>query len=110
MGPEIWVTIAAVFVCGGAIGSAGTLLAQWILTRVDAGPPPTRELDRAERDVLRSEVAELHRHLRNMDARLDFTERLLDGALPLAPPPTRLPAPELASDSDPEDTDDANAD
>jgi hypothetical protein len=27
--------------------------------------------------------------MRNLDARLDFTERLLDGALPLSPPPER---------------------
>jgi hypothetical protein len=94
MAPEVWVLIAAAFVSGGAIGSVGTLLARWILSNVDATPTrPT--IDAAERDVLRAEVAELHKHLRNMDARLDFTERLLDGALPLAPPPTRLPAPEL---------------
>ena len=90
MGPEIWVGIAAVFVSGGAIGSAGTLLAQWLLRKMDTVPGPARSLDAAERDALRLEVAELHRHIRNMDARLDFTEQLLDGALPLAPPPPRL--------------------
>ncbi len=100
MGPEIWVGIAAVFVSGGAIGSAGTLLAQWLLKKVDAGPLPQQNLEAAERDALRSEVADLHKHLRNMDARLDFTERLLDGALPLAPPPVRLPPPELPGERD----------
>jgi hypothetical protein len=35
-----------------------------------------------------------------MDARLDFTERLLDGALPLTPPPVRLPPPELPGERD----------
>jgi hypothetical protein len=90
MGPEVWIAVAAVFVSGGAIGSAGTLLAQWLLRKVDTAPHPQRSLDAAERDALRSEVAELHRHIRNMDARLDFTERLLDGALPLARPPARL--------------------
>lgn len=90
MDPEIWVGVAAVFVSGGAIGSVGTLLAQWIVRKLDAPPAPLVELDRAERDALRAEVAELHRHLRNLDARLDFTERLLDGALSLAPPPARL--------------------
>lgn len=102
MGPEIWVTIAAVFVSGGAIGSAGTLLAQWLLRKVDLGPVTKPELDIEERRILRGEVAELHKHLRNMDARLDFTEQLLDGALPLAPPPTRLPAPELHESRDSE--------
>lgn len=95
MGPEVWVAVVAVFISGGAIGSAGTLLAQWILKGMGTENRAPRGLDPVERDVLREEVAELHRHLRNMDARLDFTERLLDGALPVAPPPTRMPAPEL---------------
>ncbi len=97
MGPEVWVAIAAAFVSGGAIGSAGTLLSQWLLKKIDLSPAPQRNLEAAERNALRSEVAELHKHLRNMDARLDFTERLLDGALPISPPPERLPAPELPS-------------
>ena len=98
MGPEVWVGIAAVFISGGAIGSAGTLLAQWLLRKFDAGPGPQRTLEATERQALRNEVADLHKHLRNLDARLDFTERLLDGALPLSPPPTRLPAPEARED------------
>ena len=89
MDPEIVIGIAAVFVSGGAIGSVGTLLAQWLIKKVDE-PGPRERVDAVERDALRAELAELHRHLRNMDARLDFTERLLDGALPLAPPPSRL--------------------
>ena len=103
MDPEIWIAVAAVFVSGGAIGSAGTLLAQWIIRKVDAGPAPQRSLEAAEREALRTEVAELHKHIRNMDARLDFTERLLDGALPLAPPPERLPAPESPVREDPDE-------
>jgi hypothetical protein len=89
MDPEVVIGIIAVFVSGGAIGSVGTLLAQWLIRKVDT-PPPRERMDTVERDALRAEVAELHRHLRNMDARLDFTERLLDGALPIAPPPSRL--------------------
>lgn len=100
MGPEVWITIAAVFVSGGAIGSAGTLLAQWILKGVDPAPGGRRSIDPVERDLLREEVAELHRHLRNLDARLDFTERLLDGALPLQPAPTRMQAPEMSDRSE----------
>ena len=98
MGPELWVGIVAIFVSGGAIGAAGTLLAQWIVKRVDGPPSPRRELDSAEVDVLRSEVAEIGRHMRNLDARLDFTERLLDGALPLAPPPARILGSEQPDD------------
>jgi hypothetical protein len=103
MSPELVIGLVAVFVSGGAVGSAGTLLAQWILKKVDGGPAlaSRRVLDDPEMDVLRSEVAELGRHMRNLDARLDFTERLLDGALPLAPPPPRMhgtPAPDAAPD------------
>lgn len=88
MSAELVIGLVAVFLSGGAIGSAGTLLAQWILKKVDG--PPARSLGEAELDALRSEVVELGRHMRNFDARLDFTERLLDGALPLAPPPGRM--------------------
>ena len=90
MSPELWVGLVAVFVSGGAIGAAGTLLAQWLVKKVDGPPDPRQALDAAEMDVLSAEVAEMGRHIRNLDARLDFTERLLDGALPLAPPPSRL--------------------
>lgn len=89
MDPEIWVLIAAVFVSGGAIGSTGTLLAQWLIRKLAPGGQPG-VLPADDRGRLRAEVAELHRHLENMDARLDFTERLLDGALPTSPPPERL--------------------
>ena len=91
MGPELWIALIALFVSGGAVGTAGTLLAQWLLRRFDAPPAARASLDVAEMDVLRSEVAEMGRQMRNLDARLDFTERLLDGALPLAPAPQRDP-------------------
>ena len=93
MSPEFWVGLVAVFVSGGAIGSAGTLLAQWLVKKVEGPQLPLQALDAAEVDVLRTEVAEIGRHMRNLDARLDFTERLLDGALPLSPPPSRLDDP-----------------
>ena len=85
------VSLVAVFVAGGAIGSAGTLLTQWILSKVDLAPPQG-ELGAPEYGVMRKEIAELGRQMRNGDARLDFTELLLGGALPLAPPPSRLAA------------------
>jgi hypothetical protein len=87
---ELWIGLVGVFLGGGAIGSAGTLLAQWLVKKVEDVPSPRQTLAAAEVDVLRSEVAEIGRHIRNLDARLDFTERLLDGALPSAPPPGRL--------------------
>jgi len=94
MSLELVIGLVAVFVSGGAVGTAGTLLAQWILRKVDGTPQPRRALDDPEMSVLRAEVAEIGRHLRNMDARLDFTERLLDGALSLSPPPERHHAPD----------------
>jgi hypothetical protein len=87
MGPELWVGLVAAFVSGGAIGSAGTLLTQWILRKAEALPSARQRLEATEMDGLRAEVADMARHIHNLDARLDFTERLLDGALPLAPPP-----------------------
>ena len=89
MGPEVWVSLAAVFVAGGAIGSAGTLLTQWILRKVDL-VPPQGELGAREYRVMRKDLADLGRQMRNVDERLDFTEQLLGGALPTAPPPSRL--------------------
>lgn len=100
MGPELWVGLVAIFVSGGAIGSAGTLLAQWILRRLDTPPSPHHRLGTAEMDVLRAEVTDMSRHIRNLDARLDFTERLLDGALPLSPPPGRTDDPDSFPDPD----------
>lgn len=94
MGPELWVGIAALFVSGGAIGSAGTLLAQWVLRKIDGEGSPRRTFEAAEMDVLRDEVAEMGRHLRNLDGRLDFTEQLLGGAPPLTSAPERLSAAE----------------
>jgi hypothetical protein len=87
MGPEIWVALLAVFVSGGAVGAAGTLLAQWLVRRFDATSPPGTRLDTAEAEALRAELSEMGRHVRNLDARLDFTERLLDGALVGSGPP-----------------------
>jgi len=96
MGPEFWVSLASVFVAGGAIGSAGTLLTQWIIRKVDGSPEARHSLVSPEYGVLRSEVAQLGRQMRNVDARLDFTEQLLGGALPLAPAPSRLPPDQRA--------------
>ena len=103
MDPQVWVMLAAVFVAGGAIGSAGTLLTQWILRKVDLAPPQGA-LGPPEYRTVRKELAELGRHMRNVDARLDFAEQLLGGALTVAPPPSRLaplePAPEEEEDAE----------
>ena len=85
MGPEIWVTIAAVFVAGGAIGSTGTLLSQWVLKKIDSHDRPDPDLA-----LLRRDISALNRHLRNIDQRVDFTEQLLGGAITAMNPPSPL--------------------
>lgn len=100
MDPEIWIAVAAVFVSGGAIGTAGTLLTQWIVRGL-AEPGPRKELpDAREVARLRSEMATLVRKVRNMDDRLDFQEKLLGGASPTHAPPPRLPEPEPPPDGE----------
>jgi hypothetical protein len=93
MGPEIWVALLAVFVSGGAVGTAGTLLTQWLLGRVQDERRPGTRRDVMEMDGLRAELSEIGRQVRNLDARLDFTEQLLDGALTLQPAPPHARAP-----------------
>ncbi len=92
MEPEVLIGIVAVFVAGGGVGAVGTLLTQWVLRKIDgpSRPPPHKTVDRAEVDLLRSEVAEVNRHLYNLDTRLDFTEQLLGGAIPTTMAPGRL--------------------
>lgn len=97
MQPEILVALAAVFVSGGAVGTAGTLLTQWLLRRFDGVSTRDREVGGSEAEALRAELTEMARYLRNLDARLDFTERLLDGAL--------APAPAHTAGSEPTGTD-----
>jgi hypothetical protein len=106
MSPELVIGLVAVFVSGGAVGSAGTLLAQWILNKVDGDDRPRRARDVVEIEGLRAEVSELSRHLRNLDARLDFTEQLLDGALSLSPPPGRTHARRGSAVAEPGDRED----
>ncbi|HET9948425.1 MAG TPA: hypothetical protein VFQ22_05865 [Longimicrobiales bacterium] len=88
--PELLIGLVVVFASGGAIGSAGTLLAQWIFRRMDGRPTRALRTEAEELRALRSELTEMGRHLHNLEERLDFTERLLDGALPLAPRPAGL--------------------
>jgi hypothetical protein len=95
MGPEIWVGIAAVFVSGGAIGAAGTLLAQWVVRKVGEAGNPSGPLGDREVALLRAEVADMSRQLRNLDARVDFQEQLLGGSLQTSAPPPRLEPSDL---------------
>jgi len=94
MGPEVWVGIVAVFVAGGAIGSIGTLLAQWVVRKMGGEGQAPPSLEAREIGLLRAEVSDLNRQFRNVDERLDFQEKLLGGANPTDLPPERLTPPE----------------
>lgn len=92
MGPEVWVGILAVFVSGGALGAGGALLTQWMVRNL-RGDPGRQRQPVAETERLRAEVAALGERLASIDQRLDFTEQLLEGAIPLSRPPPRPPLP-----------------
>ncbi len=98
MGPEVWVVMGAVFVCGGAVGAAGTLLAQWVVRKVSRPAALLRKADPGELELLKAEISEMGRYVRNLDARLDFTEQLLGGAVPTTSHPPRLEDPESGDD------------
>ncbi len=93
---EIIVVALASFVGGGAMGAGGMLLSQWVVRKMS--PPPLHRLDSMDpRDVevMKADVADLAVRLHSVDARLDFTEKLLGGALSGARPPEALLHPQL---------------
>ena len=102
MTPEIIIGLIAVFVSGGALGAAGTLLGQWVLKKVN-GAEPVRAIGSGDVDLLRGDVTELSRKLQQVDVRLDFTEQLLGGALPLSRP-ILDPDPEIEAQSSSSDS------
>ncbi len=94
---EIIVVALASFVGGGAMGAGGMLLSQWVVRKMS--PPPLHRLDSMDpRDVevMKADVADLAVRLHSVDARLDFTEQLLGGALSGARPPETLLHPQIA--------------
>ncbi len=108
MEAEIIIVALSSFVGGGAMGAAGMLLCQWVVRKMS--PPPQQRLDLMDpRDleVMKADVADLAVRLHSVDARLDFTEQLLGGALsgarpPESLPPTQAPPPERTVGSDAE--------
>jgi len=99
MEPELWVAVAVVFVSGGAIGTAGTLLAQWLVRGLRPGPGEATEELHATRNTARiqGDLRALAKKVRNLDERLDFQEQLLGGATPIRPAPPPLPPEEEES-------------
>ena len=95
MDAEIVIVALAAFVSGGTMGAAGMLLSQWVVRKMS--PPPQRRFDNVDaRDIeaMKADVADIAVRLHSVDARLDFTEQLLGGALSGAQPPAPLPPPE----------------
>ena len=93
MEPEIIMVVLATFVGGGAMGATGMLLCQWVVRKMSP-PPQLRSplMDPRDVDALKADVADLAVRLHSVDARLDFTEQLLGGALSGARPPESLPS------------------
>ncbi len=103
--------ILAAFVSGGTMGAAGMLLSQWVLRKMS--PPPHHRpgnVDMWKIEVMKADVADIAVQLHSVDARLDFTEQLLEGALsgaqppPPRPPPASLPMQSLSSQTLPTQT------
>ena len=95
MEPEIIIGALAIFVSGGAMGAAGILLCQWVVGRIS--PPLQGRLqlgDSRDIEAMRADVADLAVRLHSVDARLDFTEQLLGGALSVPRPPESPPPPQ----------------
>ena len=95
MEPEIIIGALAIFVSGGAMGAAGILLCQWVVGRIS--PPSQGRLqlgDSRDIEAMRADVADLAVRLHSVDARLDFTEQLLGGALSVPRPPESPPPPQ----------------
>jgi hypothetical protein len=96
MEPEIIMVVLATFVGGGAMGATGMVLCQWVVRKMTPPPQhPSSFMDPRDVDALKADVADLAVRLHSVDARLDFTEQLLGGALSGARPPESLP-PALA--------------
>ena len=95
MEPEIIIAALAIFVSGGAMGAAGMLLCQWVVGRMS--PPSQGRVqlgDSRDIEAMKADVADLAVRLHSVDARLDFTEQLLGGALSGTRPPESLPPPQ----------------
>ena len=95
MDAEILIVVLVAFVSGGTMGASGMLLSQWVVRKMS--PPPQRHLNGLDArgvDGMKADVADLALRLYSMDARLDFTEQLLGGALSGARPPQPLAQPQ----------------
>ena len=96
MDVEIIIVVLATFVSGGAMGATGMLLCQWVVRKMS--PPPQHRLDSMDprdMEVMKADMADIAVRLHSVDARLDFTEQLLGGALSGARPPESLFPPQF---------------
>ena len=116
MEAEIIIVAVSSFVGGGAMGATGMLLCQWVVRKMSPPPQPRLDLmDPRDFEGMKADVADIAVRLHSVDARLDFTEQLLGGALSGARPPESLPptpaprtqsgvGPDAETSSDGEDT------
>ncbi len=93
MEPEVVIGIVGVFVSGGAVGVAVTLLGQWAHRSLFWKPPRERSFADREVELLRGEVADLTRAVLDLDQRLEFQEKLISGGTPVSPKATDLLPP-----------------
>ena len=102
MEPEVLIGIVGVFVSGGALGVAGTLMAQWFQRKAGGGQHTAPLVDHTDVPLLAGEVADVIREqlrfdirdevtlalesrdteLVHLGERLEFAERLLARARP----------------------------
>jgi hypothetical protein len=71
------------------------LLSQWVVRKMS--PPPQHRfdsMDPRDMEVMKADMADIAVRLHSVDARLDFTEQLLGGALSGARPPESLFPPQ----------------
>lgn len=94
---ETFVVVLASFVGGGAMGATGMLLCQWVVRKMSPPLQPRLDLmDPRDLEAMKADVADLAVRLHSVDARLDFTEQLLGGALSGTRPPESLPPPQVS--------------
>ena len=89
-----WMVIVLAFLAGGGMGVSGILVSQWLVGKFDVSKE--RANAQAMRRI-RGDMMELDNQVTNIDARLDFTEKLLGGALTVSPAPARQ-RPERSDD------------
>ncbi len=91
MDPEVAIGIMAVFVSGGALGAAATMLGVWVHRKLSWKPSDLPILASHDLALLRGDVADMSRAVEDLRDRLEFQEKLLAGGSPTPPSDTSPP-------------------